>query len=541
MTLKSFLLRFRQLVLFLLTSLAVLVCAAAPAAAEQIIVLSSDGRVQRVQDRIGTLAQSPAAAADVTELAPFGSRPSPPSRPSRPSAPTPARARSAQTRVTVGTELARLLEEGRITLEEHDERLAALKDARALTRRLQGRRKLEMAAVVALIDRMAAERRLTHSRLEPLWLILEGNREWWTTGPLLSPRQRVQFAGSELIWQYMPGSGLQLHPLANFGRLNGFWMGGRRYRTQMEALLDELLPLAVERGGGVAWEYYFTFGPARAPWVSGMAQATALQALARSSTRLGRAEEVLPLATRGLEIFEQPPPVGVRVSSGEGAHYLLYSGDPQLRVLNGFMQSLVGLHDFATFSGDPRAVDLFDDGDRAAESEITLADTGAWSLYSLGRVSQEATLEYHKLVVGFLDKLCTRTSEPYYCDGEARFASYLTQPPTMTIKKPRLRSGHPTRLFFDLSKMSHVDVEIRRGSRVVMKRSLGTLRRGPHFSPFTPPRSRRALSYDIAYGAVDLAGNRGVAEATVHAKPLPPRRKPPAGRRKPPAEVKRAR
>ena len=34
--------------------------------------------------------------------------------------------------------------------------------------------------------------------------------------------QRVKFDGSELIWQYVPGQGLQFHPLANFGVLNAY-------------------------------------------------------------------------------------------------------------------------------------------------------------------------------------------------------------------------------------------------------------------------------------------------------------------------------
>ena len=46
------------------------------------------------------------------------------------------------------------------------------------------------------------------------------------------------------------------------------------------------MSLGVERNGYLAWEYYFEFGGGRPPWVSGMAQGTAMQALARAGERL---------------------------------------------------------------------------------------------------------------------------------------------------------------------------------------------------------------------------------------------------------------
>ena len=41
----------------------------------------------------------------------------------------------------------------------------------------------------------------------------------------------------------------------------------------------------------------------------------------------------------------------VRVRAGAGNHYLIYSFDSGLRVLNGFLQSLVGLYDYAEAAG----------------------------------------------------------------------------------------------------------------------------------------------------------------------------------------------
>src|SRR5439155_1184059 len=81
--------------------------------------------------------------------------------------------------------------------------------------------------------------------------------------------------------------------------------------------------------GGIAWEYLFKFDGGRPPWVSGLAQGTALSALSRAAVRLGRSD-YFEAARSALGIFKTPPPAGVRVDTPAGAHYLQYSFDPDL-------------------------------------------------------------------------------------------------------------------------------------------------------------------------------------------------------------------
>ena len=52
-------------------------------------------------------------------------------------------------------------------------------------------------------------------------------------------------------------------------------------------------------------------------------------------------------------------------------------------------------------------------------------DTGSWSLYEPGQLD---TLDYHKLVTGFLQQLCSRVHAPVYCTTAARFQAELTPP-----------------------------------------------------------------------------------------------------------------
>ena len=108
-------------------------------------------------------------------------------------------------------------------------------------------------------------------------------------------------------------------------------------------------PLRVPRAGGVAWEYDFAFGGGRPPWVSGLAQGTGVQSMARVAKRLGRQDEVLPILKQALGIFRTNTPEGVRVPTSDGAEYALYSFAPDLHVINGFVQALIGLYDLAKY------------------------------------------------------------------------------------------------------------------------------------------------------------------------------------------------
>ncbi len=55
---------------------------------------------------------------------------------------------------------------------------------------------------VANVQAIAAAGGFIPSRLPALFLTLERNRTWWTTGSLLASRVRISFPGSKLVWEY---------------------------------------------------------------------------------------------------------------------------------------------------------------------------------------------------------------------------------------------------------------------------------------------------------------------------------------------------
>ena len=414
------------------------------------------------------------------------------------------------------SELERLQALGQITPETVAADEAIYTDAKARLKKLTGTRASELGGVLRDLDDMAARHQFVPTRLTPLFLTLQRNVQWWTSQPLLGYGQRISFSGSELVWQEYTGHGLQIQWLGTFGKLNGYWQGGKKYDVRAGALIDEIKALATERAGGLAWEYLFPFDGQRPPWVSSLAQGTGLQALAREATRLSRQVDVFPYALAGMGIFKTPPPAGVAVPDGAGVHYLQYSGLPKLKILNGFIQSLVGLYDFANLTGDATAQALFDAGNLAGKAETPRFDTGAWSLYSIGSDTHESDLSYHTLLRDFLVQLCSRTTAVEYCSAAQHFTADLTTPPALQVIPTTLTAKKTGKLRFKLSKISRITIRITRQGALVATLNPGTLSYGTKTLSWTAPR--HSGRYDVAITATDLANHSATAAGSVTVK-----------------------
>ena len=393
-----------------------------------------------------------------------------------------------------------LLSSAQIDQAEHDADTGIVKRALRAYRKLKGTRRTELGAVLANADAMAAAGALTPSRLEAVFLTIDRNRQWWTTGKLLSSGTRVSFAGSQVIWQYYRGQGIELQMLANFGKANALWSSKRR--SSLRALVDELVPLVSDRGGSPAWEYYFQFGGGTPPWSSSISQGTAVQALARAGALL-KDPALTDLALHALGLFQQPPPTGVRVDDANGAFYLIYSFAPTMRVLNAHLQAVIGLYDVTQLTGDPTASALFTAGESEARAIVPSYDTGAWSLYDQ---RSESDLSYHQLVTTFLGNLCKRTGQPVYCQTEERFAEYEKQPPVVAASTSRVRGGRAGKIAFRLNKISRVGVTVRTRGGTTIYSTSAVVGRGSHYYRWSRP-AKPGL-YDLTVTATDLAGNR---------------------------------
>ena len=462
--------------LFLLT---VLIVAVAPASAfaSDVIVVGADGGTRHADDPNLPPPEATDPTGGEAYCAADGAR-APKLNPLPP-------VRAART--TVKSALASARKDGSIGADDHNRYRSDYSAARATLRKLSGTERTEQNAVINTLEAIAGRKQLTASRMPSLFLTLRRNTEYWGSNkplPLAPPPPgdakkrpcagdtgqggaRVTFEGDPVIFQWYRGRGLQIQQLANFGQANGLYQRCKDTtpdpakpcdREALKATLDRLAELASNRGGFKTWEYYFEFGGGAPPWTSGLSQGTAIQAFGRGYELLGDAK-YKAIGRDALGAFEKAPPVGVRVSSNGGSHYLIYSMSPGLRVLNGFLQATTGLYDFAKLTGDKKAQRLFRAGDRAARREVPRFDTGSWSRYSLG--GRESDLGYHRLVRDFLDNLCDRTKTAVYCKTAKRFTDYQRQRPVVKVNQPRKAKAKRTvTLGFSVSKISCMKVTV---------------------------------------------------------------------------------
>ena len=434
---------------------------------------------------------------------------------------------------TVGAALRRAYLRGAIGRPALDSHRAAYAGARKAARALDGARGAEQRAALAAVERLADKRRLTPSRLPAVFLNLRRNTRTWTQAPFPAAGERRTFGDHPAVFQYVPGRGMQLHPLASWGvvnaRLRVCLRGGGCPRRALRRRVDALARLGADRGGFRAWEYYYAYAQGTPPWMSGMAQATAVQALARAARALS-APRYARAARQALGAFETPPPTGVAVPAAGGRRFVMYSFAPTLQILNGELQAVNGLRDVAVLGRNRRAARLVRAGDRAARAALGGFDTGAWSLYSAA--GAESTLSYHQLTTRFLGELCRRTERAAYCLAERRFARYEHEPPRIGIAPLRgLWARRSAPLRFTLSKGSSVQVRVVGPRGVVLARDL-RLERGGHDLSWTPPSRGRFHVQVRARGPEGRLGRSDRTVRVVRPKP-PPKRKP---KRRPPPE-----
>jgi hypothetical protein len=311
---------------------------------------------------------------------------------------------SAAKKPTVGSALQSLQRSTQITPAEYAKYGAAYAAAKRSLGKLSGTRRTELGAVIANVEAMAGGGYFIASRLPVIFYTLEHNRQWWTSEPLVASGTRVSFPGSRIVWEHYAGQGIEIQWLGTFGEANGYYLSGHE-NANLHQLLGEVLPLATKRAGGIAWEYMFQFDGGKPPWTSGLSQGTALQVLARSWSRF-KEPALLSAAQQALGIFQTPPPNGVQVKTAAGSEYAEYTYAPSDRILNGFIQAVVGLYDYTQITKDPLGLKLFEAGDAEARLETPHYDTGAWSQYDQ---YSESDLNYHELLTEFLQHLCERT------------------------------------------------------------------------------------------------------------------------------------
>jgi hypothetical protein len=408
--------------------------------------------------------------------------------------------------ITFAQALLKLEQSGALQAAAYQSDLRTWRQALGEQTHLTKWRATQLGDVTATLDQMATDKQVTVARLPALLLTLANNASYWRSGAALANGASVQFQGSELVWEYYAGSGIQLQVLHTFGEADGYYEAGSADYPKLVTLMSEMVPLAVRRGGGLAWEYYFNWEGGKPPWVSAMAQATGLEALTNAYLAT-KNTQYLTYAHQALPLLQTKPPVGVAVKTQLGSRYLQYSFTPGTDIINAFLQTLLGLYDYQQVSLDPVASNLYNAGSAQAESELSSFVVPGWSLYQPGEADP---LNYHQLVTGFLKLLCQKTQVPVYCTTYQRFAADLLNRPQLTLVTMNAPSAQKFGLRFKLTKYAAVGITLSRGGKnyLYTKKSFFAGTRA-----FNSPKLK-AGSYSLAMSVTDPAGHYGSFSTT---------------------------
>jgi hypothetical protein len=382
---------------------------------------------------------------------------------------------------------------------------SAYSRARSVRSKLRGARRTQLSYVIGALESVAIRGRLIPSRMPSYFVELARNTAYWPSLPYPASGDQVSFKGSDVLYQYYPGRGLQLQVLSTFKKANNMHGAcvkhtGPCSKARLGRLLDEMTKLAVHRSSKfIAWEYMFTFDGGSPPWISAMAEAGALQAYARAADLLGRPDYVAT-AKKVLPVFNVRPPLGIRTRGPfGGVTYLQYSFAPHLYIFNAFTQALVGLWDFGKLTGDQTALVRYREGEPELRRLIPHSDIGDWTLYSYR--GPQATASYHELLREEMADMCTRRLGEIYCKYAAKYHGYQVDPPVLKYKGPATaRKRKFTRLRFSLSKLSVVQVDVYKGSKLAFHK-LATFRRGTRSFLWKP---RSGGDYTVKLAAKEL-------------------------------------
>ncbi len=345
----------------------------------------------------------------------------------------------------------------------------------------------------------------TSPRALALFAQLEMNTDYLEHHRVYTASAQLDVSGDDgVVYRWFPGLGLEFHPLASFGALNS------RVSAQdadgARTLADALLARAIPRAGRLIWEYAFPFGGGRPPWASGMAEAVAAQALARTGSLLGDPQYTSDAA----RAYAAVPPLVMQTKWGKWVR--LY-GFSRLVVLNAQLQAILSLTDYGSTTGNGAAAALAQKLDAAAQALFPRFDTGDWSLYNLG--GTYAPLDYEQFVTQELAQLASRTQDPFWAGAAQRFKAYLGPPQISEPTPPPTLYPQPLDGFLDsasipitLSQRSSVIVAI--AGKVLTYR----FGRGTHVLTWTPDPSLGPGTYPVSVSAVSHSGVRATVQLT---------------------------
>jgi hypothetical protein len=192
--------------------------------------------------------------------------------------------------------------------------------------------------------------------------------------------------------------------------------------------------LETNSAGLRVWNHHFDWAYRErliAPWYSGLAQGQGLSLLVRLAVMTGE-EAYAEAAVAAFQPFTRNIGCGgVVFRENSGLPWIEeYLVDPPSHILNGFIWGLWGVYDFAQWSGDGGALDLWRECVDTLARNLPQYDTGQWSLYELpvGGPPMLASPYYHRLHIVQLRVMFRLTGNEVFHEYAQRWAGFMRNP-----------------------------------------------------------------------------------------------------------------
>jgi heparosan-N-sulfate-glucuronate 5-epimerase len=169
------------------------------------------------------------------------------------------------------------------------------------------------------------------------------------------------------------------------------------------------------------------------PWIGCMDQGFGLSVLLRyttivtESSRKKRVKNILKKILNTFSILVENG--GVR-DEKDGVWFEEFGGTKRAHVLNGFMYSLMSLHEYYTFSNDMLAKKFFDEGIVTLKKELPRFETKhllgfvKWTRYDSGRMFFSGWHYHVEVHIPQLKILYELTKEPFFSEYATRWENY---------------------------------------------------------------------------------------------------------------------
>jgi heparosan-N-sulfate-glucuronate 5-epimerase len=173
------------------------------------------------------------------------------------------------------------------------------------------------------------------------------------------------------------------------------------------------------------WEYFKTL---KAPWYSGLAQGQGISLLVRVYRKTGE-DKYLEAAKKAFKAMVTPiSGGGTLFIDNDGYRWIEeYITEPVTHIVNGFMWALWGVYDLWQLTRDEDAQKLWRQGIRTLAENISVFDTGYWSLYDAAplKMKNPASSFYHRLHIVQLDVMWRLTGIEVFRDTCEKWKDYL--------------------------------------------------------------------------------------------------------------------